>query len=832
MRKILFGLLVCMLSLAANAQMKLRGEVVDSVTGKPLAKVSVMLLRGGKTLTFARTDANGRFALSVAEVQKGDVVQTTLLGYGRKRRMVTGDAPMRIVMAQEEFRLKEVVVQSSPVGNRKDTTIYDLTRFVNARDNNLKDVLKRLPGVDIAKSGEISFNGKAISRFTVEGLDLSNGRYNQLTENIRAKDVKKAEVVEHDQPIKALRNRTFTDNVAMNVVLKDSARDQLALTLRPYILVGSPTHVGGSATALQIGKKKQRMYGAGYDRTGRDISEEDNRLVFDVNRLQSSFMPSWYSVPSLEAPIDEERLRKNTSQRYNISHTSKTKKDSENLLTASYNRSRIRQETANVSSYFFEGEDPVVTDEKKHLMLTTDDIQLDFRHKINLDKRYGSVDIAFDAKRTEGVEHIENSNIGETNQLTKTPQMHVVANAYQIYTLDKSQMSWKALVEYHHSQNEMWIDDRQQRLTNNLWHGAVEGSYNRKQGYFNRTLTLGVDGENLNVEKDNTILKTYLNGSLNYRRGDLVLTATGKLQMHRYMRQNKTFLTFDPVLFMRYKQNSRIEWVGFANYSERPGDYHYFAIDEYTTDYRTHYVAADFVPLRRSLYGSLQWLYKRPIREFFANMRLTATRYWSNAVSDMTIDNGNYYYRYLKHDTRNDDISLRGNISKGFYKAHLTTSLAVRASYLNGEQYSRGTVSDFETASLAFTPKISFSPEVMSVEYEGTFSLYKSWFSGSSLSPLFNHRQRLSASVTAGNVDMSLAGVYYHNEISGSPSVNTLLADAKVTWRIKKVRLTATLSNIFNKTRYQTTTYRSISSFTNLYVLRPRELMLQAQFSL
>ena len=43
----------------------------------------------------------------------------------------------------------------------------------------------------------------------------------------RLKDVKKAEVIEHDQPIKALQNKTFTDNVAMNIALKDSARDKL-----------------------------------------------------------------------------------------------------------------------------------------------------------------------------------------------------------------------------------------------------------------------------------------------------------------------------------------------------------------------------------------------------------------------------------------------------------------------------------------------------------------------------------------------------------------------------------------------------------------------------
>ena len=106
--------------------------------------------------------------------------------------------------------------------------------------------MKKLPGVDIEKNGRINYNGKPINRFTVEGLDLTGGKYNQLEENIKAKDVKKAEVIEHDQPIKALQNKTFTDNVAMNIALKDSARDKLMPTLKPYMLVGHPSHVGGS----------------------------------------------------------------------------------------------------------------------------------------------------------------------------------------------------------------------------------------------------------------------------------------------------------------------------------------------------------------------------------------------------------------------------------------------------------------------------------------------------------------------------------------------------------------------------------------------------------
>ena len=44
------------------------------------------------------------------------------------------------------FVLKEVQVKGSRITGR-DTISFDLTRFANERDNSLKDVLKKLPGI-------------------------------------------------------------------------------------------------------------------------------------------------------------------------------------------------------------------------------------------------------------------------------------------------------------------------------------------------------------------------------------------------------------------------------------------------------------------------------------------------------------------------------------------------------------------------------------------------------------------------------------------------------------------------------------------------------------
>lgn len=52
-------------------------------------------------------------------------------------------------LVQKAFALKEVQVKGLPVFGRQDTTVFDLKRYVSDRDNSLKDVLKKLPGIDV-----------------------------------------------------------------------------------------------------------------------------------------------------------------------------------------------------------------------------------------------------------------------------------------------------------------------------------------------------------------------------------------------------------------------------------------------------------------------------------------------------------------------------------------------------------------------------------------------------------------------------------------------------------------------------------------------------------
>ncbi len=829
----IFLVLVCLLCSQAVSAQHVTGVVVDSLSGRGLPKATVMLLRGGRAVKFVRTDDKGQFSFE-SQVQQGDELKATLIGYAKHRQPVDKDNIIRL--SQQAFQLKEVKVEGAPVLQRRDTIVYDLTKFATDRDNNLQDVLKKLPGVDVGKDGQIKYNGKAIRRFTVEGLDLSKGQYNKLTENIRAKDVKKAQVVEHDQPIKALRNRVFTDDIGMNIVLKDSARDQFFVTLRPYFLTDDPTHVGGDAVGMQIGKKRQMEYTAQYDRSGRDLSNQFSIFYSAFDFASTAELPRWYASPSLQAPIDGERLRMNTSQAYSIDYLKKGRNDAENSLSASYSRNVIRQHTQNVSRYLLQGTTPVETTEDRQLLLMQDAFSLDYNHRINAEKHYGNIVLKADASQDDG---LTTYTMG-TKQRVRTPEVNLTAAVNQTYTFGRNILQWQSTADGHYSMDKLYLDsdtatDRFSPLglATSLLHTAHSLSWNRQYGHWHRSYALRLEAENLRVEhENNALLQGGLSPSWYYKDDDWRISLTPGVTLKRFTRQGSTMLLPYGTVYINRDLGNRANWRLGANYSETTSSWTELAVDQIRTDYRTWIGAPYFVPRQRRLLSTFEYNYKRAIYQFFSSFKLNCSRNWNNAALDMTIGDGNYHYTWTRHSTHSDNVNASANFSKGWSAIHLKTSLAVTGNYSDGQQYSAGESIAYKYVSYGFTPGIIFSPSWMEVDYSGHFVFNRSKSGQEWTSTLANWTQRLTLTSTFSHFDVSLSGVLYHNEIQSSPSVNTFLADAKATWRMRKVRLSVSLRNLFNKQTYAETTYSGVGIFTNRYWLRPRELMVNVQFSL
>lgn len=833
MKRIFFMTAVVFLCLAINAQTTLKGVVEDSVTHQKLPNASVVILRNGKTVKFTRTDEKGNFKFSAISLQPKDMLQASCIGY-RKTRITVGKNEENVIIAMppEAFTLKEVEVKGSRVFGRQDTTTYDLTRFADSRDNSLKDVLKKLPGVSVSEGGQIEYNGKPLDRFTVEGLDMTGGRYGQLTDALKAKDVKKAEIIEHDQPVKALRNKVFTDNTAMNIELKDEARDKWMITLRPYLFAGKPTHAGGSADAMQIGKNRQIMYEAAYDRTGKDISASSDILAQYMNRSNAADLPRWFASPAMVAPIDADRLRFNTSQKYSVNSVRKIKEEGERRISASYNRSVIRQQTSNSSVYYFDGMQPVMTDETRHLLLKNDDFTAEFEAKTNTENVYGNLMFKLEASQADGFFTLNNTGKNELNQRVRIPQFDISGNLTRMITLGKATLSVNSTVDYHYSPSCLYVNDDKYKLKSNLWHTSNKFSWLRKRTFFTQRYTAGIVAENLNVIGNNAHFSFSASPYWEYKRGIITVSLSPNMSYERFTRQNASFFLINPTFILNLETNNRQAWRMFVMYDKNVGEMGDFVLSGYKKDYRTVIMTGDIIPQSKRFAANINYEYKRATKEFFWNANASYSRHWRNTMTDMVIDNGNYVMRRLERNNNNDFFNVRGTVSKGFFDIHLLTKMSASFNYYNGEQLSAGKLSAYSMRSFEVSPSVTYNPKWCVVNYNAAFDVSKSHASSAEFATLFNWRQSLSLTATISNIDLSMSFTHYRNELDADNVLNTLLSDVNAVWRNDKIRVSAELRNLFNKKNYIIHSYGGISRITDTYQLRPREFMLNFQYSL
>jgi len=228
MRATLISFLIFFTVSAFAQKVDVSGTVAD-IGNKALADVIVKVTDGSKNYAFTTTDTKGAYSLTFdTKVTNGKslVIEFNHISFEKESMSLSQDKPALrhdVIMIPKSIELKEVRVKAEPLHQMGDTLKYNLASFIGKSDVTLEDGLKRLPGIEVSNSGAISYLGKGISNFYIEGLDMLGGRYNLATKNIPAQYATQVEVLRHHKARKVDADEESND-VAINVKLSRKAK--------------------------------------------------------------------------------------------------------------------------------------------------------------------------------------------------------------------------------------------------------------------------------------------------------------------------------------------------------------------------------------------------------------------------------------------------------------------------------------------------------------------------------------------------------------------------------------------------------------------------------
>lgn len=181
------------------------GKITERGSGEALPGASVALLspKDSSVVAGAATGMDGKFSL--APKRNGDyIMRISYMGFKTIIRNLTLGRNQKnsdlgtIAMDEDAKLMKEanVVARQAQVEMKADTFIFNADAFRMPEGAVLEELVKKLPGVEVAEDGTITHNGKTIKKIMVDGKEFFGNDTKMSMKNIPTKMVKNVKAYE------------------------------------------------------------------------------------------------------------------------------------------------------------------------------------------------------------------------------------------------------------------------------------------------------------------------------------------------------------------------------------------------------------------------------------------------------------------------------------------------------------------------------------------------------------------------------------------------------------------------------------------------------------
>lgn len=190
------------LSKAQSSAYSVNGSVADTLNNVQLQYASITLLRAEDSVlaAFTRTNAQGQFDLHPSKNGKfilmisfpGFADYIDIVKLNDKSTVSLGVIPM----VSKTHLLQEIVVkqQIAAIKVKGDTTEYMADSFKVKDNATVEDLLKKLPGIQVDKNGQVTAQGEQVAKILVDGEEFFSDDPAIVTKGLQANAVERVQV--------------------------------------------------------------------------------------------------------------------------------------------------------------------------------------------------------------------------------------------------------------------------------------------------------------------------------------------------------------------------------------------------------------------------------------------------------------------------------------------------------------------------------------------------------------------------------------------------------------------------------------------------------------
>lgn len=844
------------LSLCLNtmANIKINGCVITSDDNSPITGANVLIkTKDGNLLAYGTSDINGKFSITIKSENPNLFIFATMIGFKPYSVPINlSDKYLIIKMEEGALQLQEVIVKADRIRENGDTITYNVSSFAQKQDHTIGDVLKRMPGIDVANNGRIKYQGTDINKFYIEGNDLLGGKYGIATNGISHDDIGAVEVMENHQPMQVLRGLSFSDQAAINLKMKNKSKATLLVhgtlgggwSQQPHGALWQ-----GDIFTMMVTGKYQMITTLKGNNTGLNLL--DQLSDFTSDRTDES-MSGYISLSSPTTPnLQKRRSYFNRSWMVSSSHLLKTNKDGEMKAQIDYQNDRVTARGTNTTTYFLDSGDRVILEDKNSLSHRSA-VTGKFSYEVN-EKKYFlnntlSADFSWNKLALNTAGTLSNTQSARMPEYSVCNLLKVIRRfgGNKLVTFN-SRNEWNSLPERLTVSRDG--EDYGQRITQHSFYTDERASlgfvFRRVllsleagvSGYFRNLNTdlWGVDLQELTDREELTTdyLRVFASPKLEWSYKKMELTFNMPVNLYSYFfsgaLRNRSEFFISPSLSARFRLTPRMSLTLRGSARRSPASLHTIHDSSILTDYRSFSSGIDDYYTSSGQSVSASYNFRNAQSGIFL---MAMGSYGWNKSKFGTVQNvvGDYIfhsYRPQPSDSRNAMAFL--NVSKTL--DFMRGAIGIRGNFnrIENNILSQGVQTDYRNDSFLLSPFVN-----------GNISTFFNWnlkftWDRSSLKISDMPGRNTDGFIYSGSVTLTpcslitwtTGGEYYRNEIEDGRYKDMLMLDTKITFNIsKRVEISVSATNLLNKKEYSYTTYGTLSQYERSSRLRGREFMI------
>lgn len=827
-------------------------------------------------ISSAITDENGRFKVLVKT--KSSTLKLTVAGFNIARYSKTIEAQSQEIMIDveyQEIRLKEVVIKAQPIKRTGDTLTYYVSKFSDSLDRSIGDVLKKMPGISVDKSGGIKYNGKAIKKFYIEGMDMMGSRYGVATNNVQAKDIAAVEVYENHQPVKMFKDLKFSDDAAINLKLKDKSKGVLIATMQ----LGAgykPWSWNGMLTAMFFTSSYQMFVSAKTNNSGEDIIGE----LIEQYDNSTQFAPQIGVYSPAKPDIDIERYMDNTTHAISINNLFKLNQNKLLSINGVYFYDRQKFQDSSITVYYMPSTNPLKINEATSVRSKTNNAEMRLKFTENSSKRYIEDVLTLQAKWNQAQGEVltqdevinqsfnMNPNFSVNNEFHSSTAIKngpslsinsIVGASNLPASLRVNPILYPSIFGYEQAKDETAI----QTMTNQAFHTRESiGLYYEVTPGLNLSADVGFSLDHQKMESSlgvksmsehpdslyNNIVSNRwgVNGSvyLDYKYKKLNISAAVNMD-YAFINFNdkitnvfnsKSKPLFTPFLIMDFALALNLKLNMKTYYAENYGTASNFYSGYIMTDYRSISTRNGDIAENKNQNHSIGLKYADAMSALFASVNASYWRNKSNIMYGTTFNDNLSYIESYNIDNVTHGYGINGKVSK--FLDNISTTFELSGGY---EQFwmdifrQNNVMNTNNIMAKAGAKWITTWGKKIKSNYTANYIYNQTEYSNKDLditSINALHQVLMIDYSIMRSLVLNLSSEHYFNSAIVKGSRNIFFLDASLTFRTKKIEYMLEARNLLNTQVYSNNYTSGATDFEYHYLLRPTSIMLKVKFKL